>query len=30
MLQMKFKRGRSKFYDWLPEDVSTTPPRHRL
>ena len=21
-LQMKFKRGRSKFYEWLPEDVS--------
>ncbi|KAL6837493.1 hypothetical protein V8C40DRAFT_230090 [Trichoderma camerunense] len=21
MLQMKFKRGRSKFYDWLPEDL---------
>ncbi|KAK4084425.1 uncharacterized protein Triagg1_905 [Trichoderma aggressivum f. europaeum] len=21
MLQMKFKRGRSKYYDWLPEDV---------
>jgi hypothetical protein len=25
MLQMKFKRGRSKFYDWLDQDVSRLP-----
>jgi hypothetical protein len=27
MLQMKFKRGRSKYIDWIPKDVSRPAPR---